>query len=48
MNTVITSKEAILAASRRLIQEEGWAAVSIRAVARACGISVGAAIVAAV
>lgn len=41
MNTVITSKEAILAASRRLIQEEGWAAVSIRAVARACGISVG-------
>ena len=41
MNTVITSKEAILAASRRLIQEQGWAAVSIRSVAQACDISVG-------
>ncbi len=41
MNTVITSKEAILETSRRLIQEQGWAAVSIRSVAQACNISIG-------
>ena len=34
MNTVITSKEAILETSRKLIQENGWAAVHIRSVAQ--------------
>ena len=41
MNTVVTSKEAILAASRELIRSRGWPAVSIRSVAGACGVSVG-------
>lgn len=41
MNTVVTSKEAILQASRALLQQQGWSAVSIRAVAAACGVSVG-------
>ena len=33
MNRLATSKEDILAASRELIRENGWAAVSIRSVA---------------
>lgn len=41
MNTVVTSKEEILKASRELIQREGWSAVNIRSVAAACGVSVG-------
>ena len=41
MNTVVTSKEEILAASRELIRSRGWSAVSIRSVAGACGVSVG-------
>lgn len=41
LNTVITSKKAILETSRKLIQENGWAAISIRSVAQACKISVG-------
>ena len=41
MNTVVTSKEEILAACRRLIQQQGWSAVNIRSVAAACGVSVG-------
>lgn len=41
MNTVVTSKEEILKTSRLLIQREGWAAVNIRSVAAACGVSVG-------
>lgn len=41
MNTIVTSKEAILQASRSLIKEQGWTAVNIRAVASACGVSVG-------
>lgn len=41
MNTVVTSKEKILATSRELIQKEGWSAVNIRSVAAACGVSVG-------
>lgn len=36
-----TSKEEILKTSRVLIQQNGWDAVNIRAVAAACGISVG-------
>ena len=34
VNHLATSKEDILAASRELIKENGWTAVSIRAVAR--------------
>ncbi len=41
MNTIITSKEAILDKSRHLVATEGWSAVSIRTVAAACGVSVG-------
>lgn len=41
MNTVTTSREEILKASRELIQKQGWSAVSIRSVANACGVSVG-------
>ena len=36
-----TSKADILKISRDLIQQNGWAAVNIRAVAAACGVSVG-------
>lgn len=41
MNHLATSKEDILAASRDLIKENGWAAVSIRAVAARCSVSAG-------
>lgn len=41
MNTVITSKEDILKASRKLVRQQGWSAVNIRSVAAACGVSVG-------
>lgn len=41
MNTIVTSREEILKASRRLAKEKGWKAVSIRSVAAACGVSVG-------
>ncbi|MGN0298553.1 MAG: TetR/AcrR family transcriptional regulator [Lachnospiraceae bacterium] len=38
---MITSKETILNTSRQLIKEQGWAAINIRSVAAACGVSVG-------
>lgn len=41
MNTVVISREKILSVSRELIQSQGWEAVNIRAVAKACHISVG-------
>ena len=41
MNTIVTSQEEILKASRELIRQKGWAAVNIRSVAAACGVSVG-------
>ena len=41
MNPMATSKADILKISRDLIQQNGWAAVNIRAVAAACGVSVG-------
>lgn len=41
MNTVVTSKEEILKTSRKLIQQQGCSALSIRSVAAACGVSVG-------
>lgn len=41
MHPIVTSKEEILKASRELIQQRGWAAINIRSVAAACGVSVG-------
>lgn len=41
MKQVVTSKEAILEVSRKLIMDQGWTAVNIRSVAAACGVSVG-------
>lgn len=41
MNTIVTSKEEILKASRELIRQQGCSAISIRSVAAACGVSVG-------
>lgn len=41
MNKIVTSKEEVLRVSRELIQTNGWSAISIRAVAGACGVSVG-------
>ena len=41
MNKIVTSKEEILQTSRKLIQQQGWSAVSIRSVAAACDVSVG-------
>ena len=41
MNTVVTSKEIILEASKKLIREEGLNSINIRSVACACGVSVG-------
>ena len=41
MNTIITSKEAILDKSRQLVTTKGWSAINIRTVAAACGVSVG-------
>ena len=41
MNAVATSKEEILKTSRELIRQQGWSAINIRAVATACGVSVG-------
>ena len=41
MNHLATSKEDILAASREIIKENGWTAVSIRAVASRCSVSAG-------
>ena len=41
MNKIVTSKEEILQTSRKLIQQHGWSAVSIRSVAAACDVSVG-------
>lgn len=41
LNTIVTSKEAILQTSRKLIQQDGWSVISIRNVAKACDISVG-------
>ena len=41
MNTVVTSKEAILNVCRELIITQGWEAINIRTVAAACNVSVG-------
>lgn len=41
MNTVVTSREDILKASRTLVQKGTAEGISIRSVAAACGVSVG-------
>lgn len=41
MNPMATSKEEILQVCRELIRQQGWDALNIRAVAKACGVSVG-------
>lgn len=41
MNTIVTSREDILQTCRELIRTQGWEAVNIRNVAKACDISVG-------
>ena len=41
MNTIVTSREDILEASRELIRQKGISALSIRSVAAACDVSVG-------
>ena len=41
MNTVVTSREAILKKSQEILLRDGYAALSIRAVAAACRVSVG-------
>lgn len=41
MNTVVTSKDAILRVSRELIQTKGWESINIRTLAKECNISVG-------
>ena len=42
MNTIVTSREAILKACCSLVMEQGLKALNIRAVAQKCGISIGA------
>lgn len=41
MNTIKTSKEALLEASRAMAAEEGLSSVNIRALAKRCGVAVG-------
>lgn len=41
MNTIVTSRDAILKKSRELIRQKGCSALNIRAVANECGVAVG-------
>ena len=41
MNKTVTSREAILAASQKLVMEKGLQAVNMRTVASVCGVAVG-------
>ena len=41
MNTVVTSKEAIMAVCRQLVAEKGLMAVNMRMVAKECDIALG-------
>lgn len=41
MNAIVTSREAILSESRKIVMEHGISAINIRTVANACRISVG-------
>lgn len=41
MNTAVTSRDAILTQCRRLVMNDGLAAINMRSVAAACGIALG-------
>lgn len=41
MNTVVTSREAILSISRKIVMEQGLGAINMRTVASACNVAVG-------
>lgn len=41
LNKTVTSREAILAASQKLVMEKGLQAVNMRTVASVCGVAVG-------
>ena len=41
MNTVVTSREAILSVSTQLVAEKGLRAINMRTVAQRCGVAVG-------
>ena len=41
LNTVVTSKDAILKTCRHLIKTDGWEAINMRNVANNCNISIG-------
>lgn len=41
MNKTVTSREAILSASQKLVMEKGLKAVNMRTVASSCGVAVG-------
>lgn len=41
LNNTVTSRQAILEASRQLALSQGWSAISMRSVAAACGVAVG-------
>lgn len=41
MNTIVTSRDAILKKSRELIRQKGCSALNIRTVANECGVAVG-------
>lgn len=41
INTIVTSKEEILAASREIVSQEGLQALNMRAVAKKCGVALG-------
>ena len=41
MNTIVTSKEAILAECRAIVMEKGISSINMRSVAAACGVALG-------
>ena len=41
MNTIVTSREELLAASRKIVKEQGIQALNMRAVAAAANVAVG-------
>lgn len=41
MNTVVTSRDAILTISRNMVMENGISSINMRTVANACGVAVG-------
>lgn len=41
MNTIVTSRDAILAMSRKTVMEQGISSINMRTVANSCGVAVG-------